>query len=84
MTSIMNWNFNTSNTFCRYEQIIENTKELSMRSYMLENNVASLVVPNAQVPNIRWKIAVNEFIAAKVEFDAGRLCDFPSAYEKLI
>lgn len=36
-----------------YEQIIENTKQLSMRTYVLANNVASMAVPVTQVPTIR-------------------------------
>lgn len=56
-----------------YEQIIENTKQLSMRTYVLANNVASMAVPVTQVPTIRQKIAVNKVDAAKVEFDAGKL-----------
>ncbi|KAH9301018.1 hypothetical protein KI387_012601, partial [Taxus chinensis] len=36
-----------------YEQIIESTKQLSMRTYVLLNNVASAAVPTAQASSMR-------------------------------
>eukprot|EP00252_Welwitschia_mirabilis_P007466 TRINITY_DN18851_c0_g1_i3.p1 TRINITY_DN18851_c0_g1~~TRINITY_DN18851_c0_g1_i3.p1 ORF type:complete len:442 (-),score=81.90 TRINITY_DN18851_c0_g1_i3:371-1696(-) len=42
-----------SNHTTVYEQIIENTKQLSMRTYVLANNVNSLAVPATQLSGIR-------------------------------